>query len=117
MMTNQNIYYAKGDIMKNTKGIILFISLIIFALAAQGLFAGSADQNDEADKIFQSLDKNHDGKISREEWDAVDVNKDGTITPEEMAKYHFKSSRSVRWIDTNSDGYMDRYEFRENFRK
>ncbi len=97
------------------KLLLLFMSLMVIFVAGLNAETGVADQ--ESDRIFQALDKNGDGRISRDEWNTVDSNKDGKITPEEWERYHFKSSSTIKWIDTNNDGYMDRKEFRENFRR
>ena len=103
--------------MKMIRGLVLAFTALTFIFAAGGLYAESKTSDEESDALFQVLDKNKDGKISKDEWDAIDGNKDGKITHEEWERFHFKSSRTVRWIDTNSDGYMDRREFRDNFRR
>ncbi|NLF71006.1 MAG: hypothetical protein GX575_18390, partial [Candidatus Anammoximicrobium sp.] len=46
------------------------------------------------DEAFKAADKNNDGKLSRDEYpqpgvfDAVDANKDGSATPEEVRAYY-----------------------------
>ena len=71
---------------------------LIFAAAATALLAGagvaSAQAPDPA-TIVKNWDKNGDGSVSKEEWvaagrpaerfDAVDANKDGKVTAEELA--------------------------------
>ncbi|HWR58809.1 MAG TPA: EF-hand domain-containing protein [Thermodesulfovibrionales bacterium] len=103
--------------MKTIRGLILTFTALTFIFAAGGVYAESKTSDKESDGLFQVLDKNKDGKITRDEWDAMDASKDGKIIPEELERFHFKSSRTVRWIDTNGDGYMDRREFQDNFRR
>ncbi len=103
--------------MKTIRGLILTFTALTFIFAAGSVYAEIRISDEEIDGLFQFLDKNNDGEISKDEWDAIDVNKDGKITPEEWDRLHFKSSRTVRWIDTNGDGYMDKREFRDNFRR
>lgn len=91
------------------------------------LFMGSTTAQTEevhkrADAVFKSFDKDGDGKISREEWEAADNNKDDKITRKEWQRFHYKSDGTldgwsvIRWYDLNNDGFMDRDEFRRNFR-
>ena len=103
--------------MKTLKGLLLTFTALTVIFTASGLYAENKTSDEESDKFFQVLDKDKDGKISKDEWNAIDRNKDGKITPDEWERYHFKSSRTIRWLDTNSDGYMDRSEFRNNFRR
>jgi Ca2+-binding EF-hand superfamily protein len=101
--------------MKRRSLVVFTLSLVFMVVTAVGVFAADSDTDDEGARLFRELDKDRDGRISREEWDAVDSDKNGTITPEELERFHFKGSRPYRWIDTNSDGYMDRNEFLNNF--
>ena len=103
--------------MKTLRGLLLTFTALTVIFAAGGLCAENKTSGEESDRLFQVLDKNKDGKISKDEWDAIDSNKDGKITPEEWDRYHYKSSRTIRWFDTNSDGYMDRGEFRNNSKR
>jgi Ca2+-binding EF-hand superfamily protein len=91
------------------------IMAILFVLTLTAVFADDKASKDEIDAIFQALDKNQDGKISKEEWNAVDTNKDNQITPDEWQKYDFKSKKNVKWFDNNGDVLMDRDEFLKNF--
>jgi len=109
--------YRKEAFMKTIRGLVLTFTALTFIFVAGGLYAESKTSDEESDGLFQVLDKNKDGKITKDEWDAIDANKDGKITPEEWERFHFKNSRTVRWIDTNGDGYMDRREFQGNFRR
>ena len=103
--------------MKTIRVLVLTFTALTLIVAAGGLYAEDKKSDDQSDKLFQLLDKEKDGKISKDEWDEIDVNKDGKITPEEWKRFRLKGSRTVRWIDTNSDGYMDKREFQDNFKK
>lgn len=103
--------------MKTIRVLVLTFTALTFILAAGGLYAEDKKSDEMTDEMFQVLDKEKDGKISREEWDEIDANKDGKITTKEWRRFRFKGSRTVRWIDTNSDGYMDRREFQDNFKR
>jgi len=102
--------------MNKVKSTLFMALAILFVFATSLALAEDKVSDEEIDAMFQALDKNHDDIISREEWNAVDTNKDGEITPNEWQRYHFNGSRSVKWIDTNGDGLMDRHEFLRNFR-
>ncbi|MBL8522205.1 MAG: hypothetical protein JNN20_00815 [Betaproteobacteria bacterium] len=84
----------------------LLVTLLATAFAAPAAFAGDdAAKGDRAQKAHERLkaaDKNGDGKISREEanasmprlaknFDAIDANKDGFVTKEEMRAFHEKN--------------------------
>jgi Ca2+-binding EF-hand superfamily protein len=88
---------------------------ILLVLTINVVFADDKASKDEIDAIFQALDKDQDGKISKEEWNAVDTNKDNQITPDEWQKYDFKSKKNVKWFDNNGDVLMERDEFLKNF--
>lgn len=103
--------------MKIIRGLVLTFTALTFIFAAGSLHAESKRSAEESERLLQVLDKSKDGKISKDEWDEIDLNKDGKITPKEWKRFHLKSSRTARWIDTNSDGYMDRREFQDNFRR
>jgi len=103
--------------MKAARLAVLLCGVLMVIIPAGGALSADISSDEEGDRIFQVLDKNGDGRISREEWDAIDANKDGTIIPEELERFHFRASRPYRWVDTNRDGYMDREEFLNNFSK
>ena len=103
--------------MKTGRQIVFAVAALTIIFAAGGVFAADTDSDEESAKFFQLLDKNKDGRISRGEWNAIDTDKDGTVTSDELERYHFKSSRTYRWIDTNNDGHMDRQEFQDSFKR
>jgi len=50
-------------------------------------YAETGEDESDADTIFQTCDKNKDGKVSKGKWNTIDIDKDGTITKDEWAKY------------------------------
>ncbi len=88
--------------------------MVIFSISS--VYADNKEADEEIEEILQALDKNNDGKISKEEWDSIDANKDGEIPTEEWQKYHFKSSKNIKWFDNNGDILMDKEEFLNNFK-
>lgn len=83
----------------------LLVTLLAAAFAAPAFAGDDAAKGDRAQKAHERLkaaDKNGDGKISREEanaslprlaknFDAIDTNKDGFVTKEEMRAFHEKN--------------------------
>jgi len=102
--------------MNAVKLIVFTVMAILFVIATNVVFADDKASNKESDAIFQALDKNHDGKISKEEWNSVDANKDNQIIPDEWQRYHFSSSKTLKWFDNNGDALMDKDEFLNNFK-
>lgn len=68
-------------------------------------------------RLFHQLDTNHDGLVSEAEWrvldlpmmafKTLDLNKDGYLTPAEMA-----SKAPPPGVDTDGDGYLSADELR-----
>lgn len=102
--------------MKLVKIIIFVFAAIMVIFSTSSVYADNKEADEEIEKILQALDKNNDGKISKEEWDSIDANKDGEIPTEEWQKYHFKSSKNIKWFDNNGDILMDKEEFLNNFK-
>ena len=73
-------------------------SIAALTLAASLLATQALAQTTEPDTRFKRYDKNNDGKLSRDEYpqpgvfDAVDANKDGFATQEEVRAY-FRNRR------------------------
>jgi Ca2+-binding EF-hand superfamily protein len=74
-------------------------------------------------EMYQRLDTNRDGKISREEWRGraegfakLDTNADGFLTPEEMQAGRFQrdgsARRGPRMMDQNHDRQVSRDEWK-----
>ena len=74
-------------------------------------------------EMYQRLDANHDGKISREEWRGrpegfarMDTNADGFLTPDEMRPGKFQrqghARRAPRAMDQNHDSQITRDEWK-----
>jgi Ca2+-binding EF-hand superfamily protein len=78
----------------------LFLSLLL--MAALQIPLAAAGQNllssPEMEKTFQFLDKNQDGKLSKEEYGAIWKNP-------QIAERNFQA------LDTNKDGVISREEF------
>jgi len=101
------------------------------AMAAAGGFVllPSIARSDNEGR-FESMDTNHDGKISMDEhaaaaskmFDRMDANKDGRVTASEMEAAHkaitghkaekgeMTAADKIRMIDTNGDGVLTEEE-------
>ncbi len=94
----------------------------MIGVASQVAFAATGEApRADGQKQMQRADKNGDHKISREEaaahprlakrFDAIDANKDGFITRDEMKAAHAKvASARLKAIDTDGDGRISRAE-------
>jgi Ca2+-binding EF-hand superfamily protein len=107
---------AKEVLVKLVKIIAFVFVAIVVIFSTSGVYADNKEADEDMGKIFQTLDTNKDGKIDKEEWHSIDTNKDGKITTEEWQKYHFKSSKNLKWFDNNGDALMDMEEFLNNFK-
>ena len=105
------------------KTYIFRTTTIAAALAFGTLTSLAAHAGPGADgqKKMQAIDKNGDGKISRDEaaayprlakrFDAIDANKDGFVTPDEMKTAHTKrTAAKLKAIDADGDGRLSRAE-------
>lgn len=91
--------FEKGNVMKKTKvlcGVLFSISMLSFG-----------------DELFERLDRNHDGKITKDElpeamleqWERVDRNIDGSISLEEHNA--FVASRQKRQPRLDPEGPLE----------
>ncbi len=97
------------------KRLMVLIAASVFATAS--VAADSMDSSTKYDKQFNKLDKNHDGKISKDEakanktlkkdWSAADADSDGTITKSEFSAFevgrHTKKSSMSHSSSAPSD--------------
>lgn len=77
--------------MKKFLVVIVTLSALALPSIAQRRFGRHFVRGNHAAKKFAKLDKNGDGKISRDEWtrkpknfDRLDLNHDGFITADEL---------------------------------
>lgn len=97
--------------------ILLTAALLAATFAAQ---AASTDGTSTARPGFAQLDKNGDGNISRDEaaasprlsqnFDRIDTNKDGLLSPEELRAARPQGGHAHARIDANGDGLISRDE-------
>jgi hypothetical protein len=93
---------------------------------SSGAFADNRPKEKAADAQFKVMDTNADAKLSPDEhaagarkmFDAMDANKDGTVTSAEMDAAHEKvtgkkatkadmsSAEKIKVVDTNGDGML-----------
>jgi len=73
------------------------------------------------EKRLRAMDINNDGVISRDEWkgkpevfDRLDKNGDGSLTREEFADAARRQGGRLNQMDTNNDGKISRDEWKGN---
>ncbi|RYD15863.1 MAG: hypothetical protein EOP90_03410 [Lysobacteraceae bacterium] len=105
----------------------LSLSAVLFAsgslLAAGAAFAGTPDAADGSrhqrraamqQQIFERLDADHDGEVSRAEYkawvdgrfDKLDVNGDGSVDADEVAR----SPATAERVNKRAEGFVRRYD-------
>jgi Ca2+-binding EF-hand superfamily protein len=97
------------------------------SLSGDELAAGAAPAAEEPAAVFARIDGNHDGRVTREEWQgglgefqALDRNADGILTREEFLSTdlaHARQERLFRWMDGNHDGRVTKAEWRGDLTK
>ena len=88
---------------------------VVAVLTAATLAAASAQQIEVLKKMFVHLDKDKDGRVTREEYVGLfdrafpnqDKNKDGVLTPDE-----FKHGPAFKQGDADKNGQLTREEYR-----
>jgi Ca2+-binding EF-hand superfamily protein len=105
---------------------VVFAASVSVALADDGMM----HRGDYADRMFEQMDANHDGVVTKKEFDAfhnkwfkeMDANHDGKITREEMDAAHQKMAGQMREsmreqfkkrfddADANHDGALSKEE-------
>ncbi|HZS09836.1 MAG TPA: EF-hand domain-containing protein [Blastocatellia bacterium] len=118
------------------KRLVLYtIAVFLAALASMTASAQTATpdtapaaqgrRHHSPEKMFRRLDKNNDGRISRDEWARrpkafarLDANNDGFITREELAArgqrqggHDGRGKRALAEMDRNNDGQISRDEW------
>ena len=91
-------------------------------LSSDELTPSSAPAAEEPAAAFARTDADHDGRITREEWQgglgelqALDRNGDGVLTRDEFLSTdlaHARQERLFRWMDANHDGRVTQAEWR-----
>ncbi len=106
--------------------LILSSTLAGILLASTGVVVaakGPGGGPPSPDRLFEMLDLNEDGEITREEaenarearFEAADTNGDGLLSPEEMtaareARAAERQQRHFAKLDTNEDGLLSQEE-------
>lgn len=114
--------------MKKTVCRIATVSCLIFAAAAPLAWGndGMMHHGEFAERMFNQMDANHDGAVTKKEFDAfhdkwfeqMDTNHDGKITREEMEAAHQKMAVQAMGrfkerfdeADANHDGALSKEE-------
>ena len=100
------------------------VSLAAIALAAAS-FAALAGEGGPRGDHFKKADTNGDGMISKAEasamprlaknFEAIDANKDGQVTADEMRAFHEKRrAEHMKKVDANGDGLISKAEAQAN---
>jgi Ca2+-binding EF-hand superfamily protein len=97
------------------------------SLSGEELSAGAAPAAEEPAAAFARIDGNHDGRVTREEWQgglgefqALDRNSDGVLTRDEFLSTdlaHARQERLFRWMDANHDNRVTQAEWRGDLTK
>lgn len=100
-----------GPIVKELKALLDKTGLGHHAQADEEIEGDFAD-------LFDFVDKDKSGTISREEWEeafnAIDTNRSGTISREEWRQHHGKAA-IFDVVDANGNGAVSRSEWRAAF--
>jgi Ca2+-binding EF-hand superfamily protein len=124
--------YHRRTIMKKTVYSIFAASCLVLAASAPQALADDEmmHHGDFADRMFDQMDANHDGVVTRKEFDdfhdkwfkEMDANHDGKITREELEAMHQKMAGQMREqmleqfkkrfeeADANHDGALTKEE-------
>jgi Ca2+-binding EF-hand superfamily protein len=105
---------AKETVMRSTWMLVL---AAVFLSAADAARAEEAQQKYDPRAAFAETDTNHDGIVDRQEFDVrivevfyrADVNKDGFLSAEEIARLTFPDD--MKNADSNGDGRISLHEF------
>ncbi len=80
---------------------------------SQGMRAGEVHANfSQNQQRFREMDRNQDGKISKNEWEEMRQERMRKRAKEGRQMKNAQNAPSFEMIDTNGDGYIDRNEMR-----
>ena len=101
--------------------IVLSTSIYVFSQDPQRQPEPRRRGGSDGEKRMKRMDANNDGVISRNEWkgkpevfDKIDKNGDGSLTREELGSAERRQAGRVNQMDTNNDGKISRDEWNGN---
>src|SRR5262249_55280928 len=96
-------------------------SITVFAQDPQGQPGPRRRGGHNGEKRMKTMDINNDGQISRDEWkgkpehfDSIDKNGDGALTREEFGSAARREAGRLNQMDANNDGQISRDEWKGN---
>src|SRR5262245_48632027 len=101
--------------------LVLLTSISALAQNPQGQPGPRRRGGLNGEKRMKTMDINNDGTISRDEWkgnpevfDRIDKNGDGSLTREEFGDAARRHAGRLNQMDTNNDGKISRDEWKGN---
>jgi hypothetical protein len=106
-----------------SKNLVTLIFGLILLWTTAPVFAEPPKNDCNPEEVFQFCDKNGDGVISPDEWDAIDTDKNKMITSDEWDKYRYKSGENktkefqIKFFSVYGNGPMSKEDFMQNFKR